>query len=168
MTKSPSTKRNNYPQHQLNALEHAAGAKIESLMDLLGLDLRKASRFYVGTCPVHGGSNKSAFNIFHVGDEIVGNWRCFTHGCQDVFCPSLIGFVRGYLSRTKYGWCSTKDFDKECPFHEAVEFLTSFTGSENIDSIKFDMAEIERYKFSNHMSTIYARDEPKRYSCFVC
>ncbi len=162
MTKYHSTKRKPYNQAQLFALEKAAGLRLEDLLEYFGLEFRKAKRFYVGCCPIHGGSKKSSFNIFHSGDEIIGNWRCFSHGCHDHFHPTIIGFVRGYLSRTKYGWLDKKDFDKQCPFHEAVDFLIKFTGSKDIRSLTIDYMAIEQQKFSSHMQNIYARDEPKK------
>ncbi len=163
MTKSRSSnKPKPFNQSQLQALDKAAGERLEDLLEYLGLNLRRASRFYVGQCPVHGGGGKSAFNIFHTGDEIVGNWRCFSHNCHEHFHPTLIGFVRGYLSRTKYGWQDKKDVDKECPFIEAVKFLQAFNGGEDIEDIKIDFAAIERQKFSSHMKNIYAREEPNK------
>lgn len=162
MTTSPSNKPKPYHQHQLIALEKAAGLRLDDLLQYFGLEFRKATRFYVGACPVHGGSKKGSFNIFHVGNEIIGNWRCFSHGCHEHFHPTIIGFVRGYLSHTQYGWQDKKDFDKECPFREAVEFLTKFTGSSDIRSLTIDYGAIEQQKFSSHMRNIYARNEPKR------
>lgn len=151
-------------QAQIFALEKAAGLRLEDLLEYFGLELRRANRFYVGSCPVHGGTKKSSFNIFHSGDEIIGNWRCFSHSCHEHFHPSLTGFVRGYLSHTKYGWRDKRDFDKECPFIEAIEFLKKFTNTNNKDlsSITIDYMAIEQHKFSNHMKNIYAREEPTR------
>lgn len=164
MTKSRSNKRV-HNQGLLQVLDKAAGEKLEDLLEYLGLkeSMRRTSRYYVGACPVHGGGGKSAFNIFHTGDQIIGNWRCFSHGCHEHFHPTLIGFIRGYLSRTKYGWGDKKDVEKECPFPEAVKFLQAFTGNtDNFSDIEIDFAAIERQKFSSQMKNIYARDEPKK------
>jgi len=81
MTKSRSNKRV-HNQGLLQFLDKAAGEKLEDLLEYLGLkeSMRRTSRYYVGACPVHGGGGKSAFNIFHTGDQIIGNWRCFSHG----------------------------------------------------------------------------------------
>ena len=153
----------NYHQEQLRTLEKAAGLKLEELLDHLGIkdSLRKATRFYVGTCPIHGGDQKSAFNIFHTGYETVGNWRCFTHNCHKHFYPTILGLVRGYLSRTKYGWRDTSDRDKECPFREAVSFLADFCGQYDISSIKIDYEAFEQRKIQSVMDNVFQKKEPE-------
>lgn len=158
--KSHSTKKH-FEQSRLIALQHKAGDKIEELLDHFGIELSKKNKFFVGPCPIHGGSNSSAFNIFHTGDEIIGNWRCFTRGCQHHFQPTIIGFVRGLISKTKYGWSDVNDIDKECPFHEAVNFLVEFTGSKPLNTIDIDYGSIEKQKFSSHVDNIYARKAKK-------
>jgi len=148
-------------QEQLRQLEKLAGAKLDDILTHFGIkdELRKASRFYVGGCPVHGGNNKSAFNVYHTGNETIGNWRCFTHSCHVHFQPTIIGLVRGILSHIKYGWKDKSDRDKECPFKETLAFLGKFCGTENIGDIEIDFDALEMRKFSNHMKHIYAREE---------
>lgn len=157
MTKSHS---NYNSQEKLIALQDAAGEKLEELLQHFALDLRKSTKFYVGKCPVHGGDRDSAFNIFHSGD-IVGNWRCFTHNCHKHFQPSILGFVRGLISKQKYGWTNTRDTDRECPFREAVEFLTNFVGGESIEDLGIDYSALEKNKFSSQIENIYSRSRNK-------
>jgi len=151
---------------RLIALDAKIGNRLEDLLEYLGLleDFRRTSRYYVGACPVHGGGGKSAFNIFHTGDKIVGNWRCFSHGCHEHFQPTLIGFVRGYLSKTKYGWRDKKDVDKEYPLSDTIKFIQSFLGSddEDLSNIEIDFNLIEQKKFSSQMESVYARNEPEK------
>lgn len=146
---------------QIKKAEDIAGERLPDLLDALGItELRKAKRFYVGQCPIHGGDNNSAFNIFHQGNQTVGNWRCFTNGCHKHFFPSLTGFVRGYLSATKYGWSSPRDVEKECPFQEAVDFILRFIGKKD-GNIQVDYEAVEKRRFVNHIDHIYCRQEPK-------
>ena len=67
--KSRSTK---LDQASLITLQNRASEKIDELLDYFGLDLSKRNKFFVGPCPIHGGSNQSAFNIFHTGNDITG------------------------------------------------------------------------------------------------
>lgn len=144
------------------ALQNAAADRLEELLELLGVDgLRRAKKFYVGCCPVHGGDRNSAFNIFHSGDTCSGNWRCFTHGCHKEFQPSLVGFVRGVISHRKYGWRNTGDTDKMCPFKEVVEFMTKFVGNDFSD-MEINLADIEKRKFTSRMEKVYNRKKPVR------
>lgn len=50
-------------------------------------------------CPIHDGDNSSACVIFKDGESISGNWSCFTHGCEQQYGISIIGFIRGILER---------------------------------------------------------------------
>lgn len=142
-------------QDQLKQLEYKAGYKLEKLLEHFGLlnDMRKAKRFFVGACPVHGGNKKNAFNIFHEGYQYIGNWRCFTHNCHKHFKPTILGFVRGILSHTKYGW--RDDSDDEYPFHKAVNFLTEFCGEKDFGNLTVDLDAFEKRRFSNQMDYIY-------------
>ena len=161
-TSRSTTKPNRLHQDQIRQLEKKAGDKLELLLEHLGLfnDLRKAKRFYVGQCPVHGGSSDNSFNIFHTGYETVGNWRCFSHNCHKHFQPTVLGFVRGVLSHTKYGWQDKKDTDKECGFREAVSFLAQFCGEKDISNTHVDYEAFEKRKFCSQIERIYNHTEP--------
>lgn len=146
-----------YDQSQIKALERLAGDKLDLLIDSFGLDLTKKSKFYVGACPIHGGDNESAFNIFHSGD-IVGNWRCFTHGCHNIFKDSILGFIRAIISKRKYEWCND---DNICPFNEAVDFLKKFTKTDNINDIVVDCEAIEMSRFVRSVEVFKDKTPPK-------
>lgn len=61
-----------------NAVEH-----IETIIEDLDLKLKFNGRFYVGSCPIHGGDNPTAFNLFIDGDTFPGYWCCYTHHCEE-------------------------------------------------------------------------------------
>jgi len=50
------------------------------LAERAGAHLRKTGERWVGRCPLHGGDNDSAFNIY-LDDDGKQRWHCFT-GCQ--------------------------------------------------------------------------------------
>ena len=160
MTKSRSKKF--YNQAELYALQAKASERLEELLDYFGIVLERRSKFYVGTCPIHGGDNDSAFNIFHQGDAMVGNWRCFSRNCHKHFHATLIGLVRGLLSAQKYGWTSVNEEDKECSFQEAVEFLVKFTGTKDLSKLDIDYGKVEKLRFASKITNIYSRQHPKR------
>lgn len=163
MTMESRSNKKPYHQDQLRQLERKVGDRLDDLLDYFNLrdGLRRAKRFYVGGCPVHGGDKKNAFNIFHTGYETVGNWRCFSHGCEKHFQPTVIGFIRGVLSHVKYGWRDKSDRDKECPFREAVAFAAQFVGEEDASKLAIDYEAFEKRRFASQMERIYSRNEPE-------
>ena len=81
MTKSIS-----YNQDQLKLICDDLCDNIELLFDYLKVeDYRLNNRMYMMKCPIHGGDNTSALNIYHLGDTYRGNWTCRTHGCEKTF-----------------------------------------------------------------------------------
>ncbi len=86
--------------------------------------LSMASHKYYGPCPIHGGDNSTAFNIYYDGHTQIGNWKCRTHLCEATFRASPIGFVRGVLSHKTYNW--TKHGDKTVTFNYALNWCINF------------------------------------------
>jgi 5S rRNA maturation endonuclease (ribonuclease M5) len=99
-------------------------------------------------CPIHGGDNISAVNIYPDGDVYRGNWTCRTHGCEKVFKGSVLGFIRGVLSHQKYSW--EKNGDDTCSFNEALDFALSFT-KQDLKDIKISRVTKEKKDFTNVM-----------------
>lgn len=98
--------------------------RIEDLLDHLGVEYRYNPKFVSMSCPIHEGDNESALNIYHTGDTYRGNWKCRTHQCEKVFKGSIIGFLRGILSRRELGWL--KDGDDMYSFQDTVNFALKF------------------------------------------
>ena len=151
---------NSYTQEKLHILDVKLGERLEDIVDYFSLNLRKAHKFYVGACPVHGGDNITGFNIFHTGENMIGNWRCFTHKCQNIFNPTLIGFVRGVLSHRE-GW--TQNGDDIISFRETLNFIKKFLGNKEFNDLKIDYAAFEQKRFDSHIQNIYARKTPKKF-----
>ncbi len=97
--------------------------RFEDLTAELGVALQFSSRMYWGCCPVHGGDNPSAFNLYRDG-EVPGKWICWTRGCEKIFRKTALGFVRGVLTARRFG----PDSGKLVPFRDAVEFSCGFLG----------------------------------------
>jgi 5S rRNA maturation endonuclease (ribonuclease M5) len=135
--KSPS-----YNQQHLKAISDAVCDRIEELLDVLHIDYKLYDKMATMSCPIHGGDNTGACNLYHIGDSYRGNWKCRTHNCQDVFKSSIIGFIRGCLSHRKYNW--QNNGDKTCSFNEAIQFIQQFLGNKiDINSLSVIDAKVK-------------------------
>jgi len=143
-----------YGQEQLSMITTKAIEQIDELLSVLGVELRREKRMYVGACPIHGGDRNNAINLFHTGDTIVGNWKCRSHQCEKTFQPTLVGFVRGVLSHNNYGWEHPRD--AVCPFEEAVSFLLNFL-DQKYDDLKVDFSKVDKVRTADHVTRFYAR-----------
>lgn len=56
----------------IEELKDMACASIEELLTSLDVDFRQNGKMLCGPCPVHGGDNLSAWNLYPEGDEVRG------------------------------------------------------------------------------------------------
>ena len=140
------TKSNLNDQAKLKIISDELCDNIESLFDHFGLDYKTNYKMISMSCPIHGGDNSSALNIYPEGETYRGNWVCRTHNCEKVFKSSIIGFIRGVISNQKYNWNTTGD--TMCSFAEAVEFATKFLNKDFKD-IKVSKTSREKQQFAN-------------------
>ena len=153
----PTKIKNYYEPEELRQIEKLAEGKIDHIIQTLGITgLRRKERFYDGVCPIHGGDKKNAFNIFHSGDEVEGNWRCFTMGCHKIFQPSIIGFVRAFLSKTRYGWENRTS--TMAPFTESIEFFLKLVDGKIGE---LDLGEVEKQRFVRQVKQLYQDNTPE-------
>ncbi len=87
------------PADKLAALHELLFARVDEFLGWLGADLRDAGHMKLGACPVHGGDNATACQLYLEGHTQVGNWACYTRGCHQHFCPTLVGLAHGVFSR---------------------------------------------------------------------
>lgn len=134
---------------------------IQSLMDSLGIEYNTNTKMLTMPCPIHNGDNSSALNIYYEGDNYRGNWKCRTHGCEEVFKSSIIGFVRGVISNQKYGW--SKSGDTTCSFNEALDYCLSFL-KKDLKEIKISKSDRDKRLFTglvNHVTTNHSNQLQK-------
>lgn len=124
---------------------------IEELLDYFGLEYRPNQKMISMSCPIHGGDNISALNLYTQGDTYRGNWKCRTHSCEKIFKASIIGFVRGILSNQKLRW--SKDGDEMCSFNETIEFITSFL-KKDLKDIKISKVTKNKQQFASVINNI--------------
>jgi 5S rRNA maturation endonuclease (ribonuclease M5) len=139
--KSPS-----YDQAKLKILCDNLCDEIESLLDSLDLEYMVGSKMISMNCPIHGGDNPGALNLYYQGENYRGNWKCRTHNCEKHFKSSIIGFVRGVLSHQKHNWETDKD--NSCSFDEAVQYCTKFL-NKDLKSITISKTDREKHMFTN-------------------
>lgn len=129
---------------------------IEPLLDSFGIDYRIQSKMIVMPCPIHGGDNASALNLYPEGDSYRGNWKCRTHNCEKTFKGSVLGFIRGILSRHHYGW--NKGGDKMCSFNDAVDYALKFI-KQDVSDLKISKTEREKKQFTNVVNYLNKPEE---------
>ena len=117
-----------YTQGEIQELCVRGMERFDELMETFGLSFYMDNRKYTAACPIHGGDNELAINIYYDGDDFCGNWQCHTQQCEEHFLPSLVGFIRGIMSHQQFGW--TGPNDRYTPFGEAVEYLVNFLGAQ--------------------------------------
>jgi 5S rRNA maturation endonuclease (ribonuclease M5) len=149
--KTMNKKYRSYNQHKLKILSDKVCDEIDTLLSHFGIEYKRLSKMIVMSCPIHGGDNQSALNLYPDGDTYRGNWKCRTHHCEEIFKSSIIGFIRGIISNQQYGW--TKDGDSVCSFDDALKFAQNFL-KQDLSDIKIDKKHIEKTNFVNTVSYI--------------
>ena len=145
-------KSRSYDQNKLKVVCDQVCDNIENLLSALDIeDFKMSNKMITMSCPIHGGDNPSAVNIYHTGDYYRGNWRCRTHNCDSSFKSSIIGFVRGVLSKTKYRW--NREGDETASFQEALDFCLALL-NKNIKDIKISRADAEKNTFARIVENV--------------
>jgi 5S rRNA maturation endonuclease (ribonuclease M5) len=146
-----SKKSRSYSQQELKILSDYLCEDIDNLLDSLNVtDYRIFDRMIAMKCPIHGGDNNSALNLYYKGDSYRGNWKCRTHQCEETFKGSIIGFIRGCLSKQN-GW--TGPGDPIVSFNEALDYAIKFS-KQDLKKIKVNNKEIEKNNFVNIVNQI--------------
>lgn len=165
ITKTMKThKSRSYDQSELKHLSDMVCDHIEDLLQALDIhEYKMLDKMVLMSCPIHGGDNISALNLYHQGDNYRGNWKCRTHQCEEIFKSSIIGFVRGCLSRNKYEWA--KNGDDVVSFKDALAFCKQFAKN-GAGYKKITRKEKEKIDFVNTVNYIKPKqnDNPKAVS----
>lgn len=140
---------------KLHVLSEIVSSRLEELLVRLEVDLRPQGRVLSGPCPIHGGNNPGACQIYPDGYSMRGNWTCYTRHCERVFHKTIIGFVRGVLSN-RIGY--REEGDKIVPFRDVVDYLCDFIG-QDFDLLHLDKTEFEKKRFIAHMEGLRPRQE---------
>lgn len=157
MKKTKTKKSASIDQNKIKVLCDAACDRIEDLLNHFDLEYKINSKFVSMSCPIHGGDNDTALNLYYTGDTYRGNWKCRTHHCEEHFKSSIIGFVRGILSKYKFNWGGPTD--QSVSFNEALEYVTNFL---NLDIKDIQVSSLVKEKTNFIASTkILASEQTK-------
>ena len=88
-------------QNQISAACDALRDFIPEVLERLDIEYVEYSNRFSFSCPIHGGDNLEGCSIFLDGDDIVGNWKCWTAGCDEDYARNIFGFIRGCLTTKK-------------------------------------------------------------------
>jgi 5S rRNA maturation endonuclease (ribonuclease M5) len=162
-TRTSRSPRNPYEdQGRLHALQIMLCSRLDELLAELSVRLHRNGKMYVGCCPIHGGNNHGAVNLYRKGETRPGYWVCHTRNCQAEFKATIIGFVRGVLSHQRYGWMhltgEAHRRQRQVSFREAVDWCCQFLGMP-IDKIEVDHDAIEKVQFAAGLGIITRRPE---------
>lgn len=124
---------------------------IDSLFQHFDLEYRHNGKFISMNCPVHGGDNPGAINIYPEGETYRGNWKCRTHQCEKVFKSSIIGFIRGVLSHKQYGW--TTEGEQTVTFADALKFASDFVDMD-LNNIQVNKIQKNKQNFISQASIL--------------
>lgn len=121
------TKQKAYSPALVNQLTDECCDVIEAALVELGVDFHKSRKRLFGPCPIHGGDNPAAWNLYPEGDEVRGIWTCRTHHCEKKWKKNFAGFVHGVLSTqstTPVSWT------------KAVDWMIKFLGYKSAEEVK--------------------------------
>lgn len=124
---------------------------IDILCETFDLNCKHNNKMITMACPIHGGDNESALNLYYVGDSYRGNWVCRTHHCEKIFQPSIIGFLRGILSVKYNNW--TQDGDEMYSFDNTMMTALKILNKE-IKDIKVTNSNKEKQTFIKNIQSI--------------
>lgn len=154
-----TTKSHSYNQFQLKALCDKLCDNIEDVLSYFDLEYRMSPKMVMMKCPIHGGDNISALNLYHQGDQYRGNWVCRTHNCEKLFRNSILGFIRGIMSHKQFDW--SEKGDKTVSFQDAINLAIELVGSDDIDSLKINNEQQNKSAFSNIIKNLALNAEPE-------
>lgn len=128
-----------YSQDDLIELNNQLSERILEILDHFDISLKKDGKKYFGNCPIHEDSDSGGFNLYHTGTITKCHWKCRTHQCEHTFKNTLIGFIRGMLSRD-HGWKFPGD--QTASFSSTLRWCENFLGgfktkTENTEKRKF-------------------------------
>lgn len=144
-------KSTSYNQNELKLICDALCDNIDTVLEKLGIEHKQSGKMITMSCPIHGGDNLSAINLYPDGESYRGNWKCRTHHCEQTFKSSIIGFIRGVLSHNQLGWI--KPGDDTVHFIVALNFAKQILNND-LSHYKISRCQVEKNNFSSFVGSI--------------
>lgn len=117
---------------QISSACSALADSIPEVLKRLNIDYVEYPNRYSFPCPIHGGDNPEGCSIFTDGEDVVGNWKCWTGSCDQDYAQNIFGFVRG---------CLSSQSGEEANLNDTYKFCTSIckpkeTDKDNVNTTK--------------------------------
>lgn len=104
------------------------------MLEHFNIDATRTEDTYSLACPIHQGDNPNGLTIFsREKNGYVGNWKCWTHNCEQTYGSSIIGFIRAL---------------KKIPYHDAKRWVVEFLNIKEVQET-VSVCEREFIKLSN-------------------
>lgn len=160
MLKTTTQRSHLYNQSQLKLMCDKLCDRIDDLLEYFHIDYKHTNNSMITMkCPIHGGDNPTAVNIYHEGSNYRGNWKCRTHQCEKVFKESILGFIKGLLSHKKYRW--TQEGDKAASFYETLVFVKQFIGND-LEDLQVDFQMEDKKSFTRIIEKMKSDDQEEK------
>jgi 5S rRNA maturation endonuclease (ribonuclease M5) len=142
-----------YAHEYTNRVADECCEHIEDMLHELQVRFKRSGKRLYGPCPVHGGDNPAAWNIYPDGDYVRGIWVCRTHHCEKKYRRNIIGFVRGVLEAQR----------GHCTWAEAVDWMAQFLGYSSIKEVKpINKEEIDRLRYDSIQKKLTIKPRHKK------
>ena len=130
-----------FDQKRLLQLNSMLCENIEDIFDTLDIEYTKTHKMIICACPIHGGDNESAFNLYteELENGLIGNWKCRTHHCEDKHGNNILALLRGLL---------------DLPWRGVVDFACELIGVSygNMSGVSSD--DLEKRKFTANIKSL--------------
>tara|TARA_R100000808_G_scaffold2804_3_gene10543 strand:- start:67434 stop:68510 length:1077 start_codon:yes stop_codon:yes gene_type:complete len=150
MKKSPSRAKIDLSKPKIDILCQKLSERVEEILDFFGIEYEQYDNRIAAACPIHDGDKTDALTIFTSGDNVVGNWYCWTNHCEKEYVNTMLGFIRGVMSQRA---------DREVSFIEAVNFACELVEID-LDNVKVDREHIEKTAFVACASNLLKKSKP--------
>ena len=138
-----------FDQARLSKLNDMLCDEIEPLLDSFGIDYVNQGKMIVCACPVHGGDNRNAFNLYteELPNGLRGNWKCRSQGCEKKFGNNILALLRGILKE---------------PWKDVVEWACKFLGVNFKDFKGASSCEIEKRKYITRINSLNNKQKEEK------
>jgi len=150
MKKYPLKVKADLSKPKIDILCQKLSERIEDILDFFGIEYDQYDNRISAACPIHGGDKADALTIFTSGDNVVGNWYCWTNHCEKEYVNTMLGFIRGVMSQRE---------DREVGFVEVVNFACEFIDL-GLDDMKIDVEHMEKSSFIACASNLLKESKP--------
>jgi 5S rRNA maturation endonuclease (ribonuclease M5) len=135
-----------FEKEKISVLSEKLSERIIDILDHFNIEYTEQDEWIYCPCPVHDGDKKDGFSIRQ--SDIFPNqivWSCWTHHCEKEYINSVLGLLRGILSRER---------GEEVGFPQAVSFGFKFLNF-SPDDIKVDESQKDKSNFIRCANSIF-------------